>query len=122
MRKIVLFFAVLGLVVRCFGVTNGVISTTTRDGRRVVVKAVDGNIFRVSNIAPGESEKRTQAAVLAADDFQGGMASDSINMVITLPSGVSAVLDRRSGSVCFMDSTGRLLTDSGVRGGAEGKR
>ena len=122
MRKIVLFFAVLGLVVRCFGVTNGVISTTTLDGRRVVVKAVDGNIFRVSNIAPGESEKRTQAAVLAADDFQGGMASDSINMVITLPSGVSAVLDRRSGSVCFMDSTGRLLTDSGVRGGAEGKR
>lgn len=115
MKKIGLLFALLGFVTQCFGTANGIISTTTPDGRHVTVKAIDENIFEVSNTAGNETARRTQAVTLAAEEFHGGMARDSINMVLTLPSGVSATLNRNTGAVCFMDSTGRLLTDNGIR-------
>lgn len=122
MKKIGLFCAALVVALRCLGITNGVISTTTPDGRHVVVKAMDGNVFRVSNTASGETPKTTQAAALAVGEFHGGVAGDSINAVLALPSGVSATLNRRSGAVTFRDSSGRLLTDEGMRENEDGLR
>ena len=122
MKKIGLFCAALVVALRCLGITNGVISTTTPSGRHVVVKAMDGNVFRVSNTASGETPKTTQAAALAVGEFHGGVAGDSINAVLALPSGVSATLNRRSGAVTFRDSSGRLLTDEGMRENKAGLR
>lgn len=93
MKKIGLFCAVLlGFAAQCFGVGSGVISTTTADGRHVVVKAIDGNIFRVSNVAEGEYDKSTQAAVLITNEFKvlvaPVLAQGAVSRKVVLPAGV----------------------------------
>lgn len=107
---------------QCVAGANGVISTTTATGRHVTVKAVDGNVFKVINRGDGEQAAVTQATVLPMAEFDGAVGGDTVNMVLTLPSGVSATLNRKSGAVVFMDSTGRLMTDNGERPMADGLR
>ncbi len=120
MKKLILLIAAIATAaIRMPAQINGSMSTVTVDGRHVVVRAMDNNIFQVTNTA-GEASGRTQAVVMPQQEFHGKISRSADAITATLPSGVSATLDCKTGAVIFSDSRGRLLLDNGSRdsGGA----
>lgn len=103
---------------------NGTVSTSLPDGRTIVVRAYSPDIIRVENFGAGEAPSRTQAGQLGVAPFDGVVERTADEAVIRTTSGLSAIIDLKSGAVAFdvytTPATKRLLYDSGVRSNDSG--
>ncbi len=113
-------FGLLGTVLSfCSKPQTGSMTTTTADNRSVTVTAINDYAVKVTNTKTGESAPNTQAVVLDRCPFKGKIISDSITSTMTLPSGLTVTLDRRSGAVKFSESGSLMLADNGTRQDAD---
>ena len=92
------------------------ISCITPDERTITVTALSDNVLRVTNHLPGNPAMPSRASVLA-EGYDGAMASASSPWITTLstPTGVTATLDARTGSLTISSGAGRTITDTGER-------
>ncbi len=87
----------------------------TPDGRAVTVEAVTDNIFRVSNLAPGETLSESKVTEKPASEAQGTLADNGGLKVLTTASGLRAIFDTANGSLTISDRNRNGLYDSGRR-------
>ena len=103
---------------------NGTVSTSLPDGRTIVERAYSPDIISVENFGAGEAPSRTQAGQLGVAPFDGVVERTADEAVIRTTSGLSAIIDLKSGAVAFdvytTPATKRLLYDSGVRSNDSG--
>ena len=78
---------------------NGTVSTSLPDGRTIVVRAYSPDIIRVENFGAGEAPSRTQAGQLGVAPFDGVVERTADEAVIRTTSGLSAIIDLKSGAV-----------------------
>lgn len=123
------FTAILLSVATLFGYQqarakgNGVITSTTSDGKTIVVTAINDNIVRVANFPKGEKTRASMSVVLDRQPFNGDIAENgSRDVTMTLPSGLKVTVNPLSGAVEFRSGGALLLRDSGVRSAEAGKR
>lgn len=132
MRRIARFFNVVSVIFLGYAsavavtpdAVNGTVSTSLPDGRTIVVRAYSPDIIRVENFGAGEAPSRTQAGQLGVAPFDGVVERTADEAVIRTTSGLSAIIDLKSGAVAFdvdtTPATKRLLYDSGVRSNDSG--
>ena len=93
----------------------GTMTATTKEGHTVTVTAINDNIVKVTNVGKGERSATTQAAVLDQQPFNGTIAREGDISTMTLPSGLTATLDKKTGKVTFAKDGTELLSDAGLR-------
>ena len=122
-RKILLisFLAVAITAVGRIGTENS-ITTTTVDGRTVLVKALTPNILKITNIAPGEQLMHSRGVVLERTLYQPEIANIG-RYVTTLSTsaGITATVDDRTGFLTISAGANRVITDDGARSLNNGK-
>lgn len=98
------------------------ISTTTPDGRSVTVTAINENILKVTNMAPGEQPLPSRATVLTQSGYRPEiMSPGQFTTTLTTSAGVTAIVDDRTGALTITAGPGKVITDSGLRPSADGR-
>ena len=101
---------------------TGIITSTSSDGKTVVVNALNDYIIKVSNFMPGESVRESASAVMEKQPFNGTVSTTGHNTTMTLPSGLSVTVDRNSAGVTFFNGDDRMLYDDGTRSSSQGMK
>lgn len=98
------------------------ITTTTADGRTVTVTAITPDILKVTNMLPGEQPLPSRATVLTNTGYRPDIASvGSFTTTMTTSSGVTAIVDDRTGVLTITAGPGKVITDPGTRTIAGGR-
>ena len=98
------------------------ITTTTPDGRAVTVTAINENVLRVTNMAPGEQPLPSRAIVPQTYGYKPAiMSPGQFTTTLTTGSGVTAIVDDRTGALTITAGPGKVITDSGLRRTAGGR-
>lgn len=101
---------------------TGIITSTSSDGKTVVVNALNDYIIKVSNFMPGESVRESASAVMEKQPFNGTVSTTGHNTTMALPSGLSVTVDRNSAGVTFFNGDDRMLYDDGTRSSSQGMK
>lgn len=92
------------------------ITTTTPDGRTVTVTAITPDILKVTNMAPGQTPLPSRATVLENTGYRPDIVSvGAFTTTMTTSSGVSAIVDDRTGALTISAGPGKVITDPGLR-------
>ncbi|MDO4320092.1 MAG: glycoside hydrolase family 31 protein [Bacteroidales bacterium] len=92
------------------------ITTTTADGRTVTVTAINPNILKVTNMAPGEQPLPSRATVLTNEGYRPDIVSvGHFTTTLTTSAGVTAIVDDRTGALTITAGPGKVVTDPGLR-------
>lgn len=104
--------------------TAETIATTTPDGRAVTVTAINPNVLKVTNMAPGEQPLPSRATVLENSGYKPEiMSPGQFTTTLTTSAGVTAIVDDRTGALTITAGPGKVITDSGLRpDGPDGRR
>ncbi len=94
---------------------TGVITSTTAEGKTLVVTALNDNVIKVSNFTTGETPRVSASVVMEKQPFDGTVTRNGEYTVMALPSGLSATINTSTGAVTFFGNKERLLLDNGVR-------
>lgn len=94
---------------------TGVITSTTTEGKTLVVTALNDNVIKVSNFTTGETPRVSASVVMEKQPFDGTVTRNGEYTVMALPSGLSATINTSTGAVTFFGNKERLLLDNGVR-------
>lgn len=94
---------------------TGVITSTTAEGKTLVVTALNDNVIKVSNFTTGETPRVSASVVMEKQPFDGTVTRNGEYTVMALPSGLSATVNTSTGAVTFFGNKERLLLDNGVR-------
>lgn len=100
----------------CAMAANNSITAVTAAGHRVTVTAVAPGILRVTNAAPDEQALPSRAIVSVNEKVSctTGSAGQYVT-TLSMPDGVTAAIDTRSGFLTIMGGAGKVITDDGLR-------
>lgn len=115
--------SLLAMAICSTAIAQESISTVTPQGRSVEVTVINDNTIKVSNFAPGESEKtanRFDQNISAAADARRTNLTDDI-LTISTPR-VTAMLDSRTGALTVYGGDRRVVTDNGLRTISDGRQ
>ncbi|MDE5554780.1 MAG: hypothetical protein K2J10_06310, partial [Muribaculaceae bacterium] len=99
------------------------ISTATPQGRSVEVTVINNNIIKVSNFAPGESEKTANRFDLNINAVADARRADLTDDILTISTPrVTAMLDSRTGALTIYGGDRRVITDNGLRTITDGRQ
>ena len=113
MKKLLLIPAALMLLVGC--AEKNSVTVKCQDSNVKVTAEADG-IFRVQAVPAGTrfSKRESLITVPVSSDVKASVTKTSESVTISTPS-ASAVIDKASGKVTFLDAAGRVLTQENRR-------
>ncbi len=101
---------------------DNTITTTTADGRTVIVKALTPNILRVTNIAPGELPQPSRAVVLENEIYKPDVTNAGKYVsTLSTSAGITAIVDDRTGCLTISAGANNTITDDGLRTKNDGR-
>lgn len=120
MRLLFAFCALFALTVNAADKSSGAklpvrISTTTPQGREIVVEALTDNIVRVTNRTIGEKVPASKTLVAPKVAVEASKSTTEGHRVLTTTTGVQATLSNSTGEVLITAGPGRGVYDDGVR-------
>lgn len=102
--------------------TGNSIEIKTSGGREVAVSAINGNIIKVSNLAPGETLPESRATVLSTRTGVCDISSAPGIAILTTDGGIVVRVDSITGAVDITAGAGKGISDPGLRTTSDGHR
>ncbi len=102
--------------------SDGRISATLANGRTVSVTALTSDIIKVENTPTGTTSPASASVVLKAEPFNGGISKAGNMEILSTESGVTATLDKTTGSVTITAGGNRAISDNGERPASGGEQ
>ncbi len=102
--------------------TDNTITTATADGRIIIVKAINANILKITNVAVGEQPMPSRAVVLERTDYKPDVATiGKYISTLSTSSGITATVDDRTGFLTISAGQNKVFTDNGERPTIDGR-